>query len=158
MRPLLSPGCSRVPMRRKSESLPMTSVMGHSYCRSVAGCRFAMRVRHTHWRKEVAQERSYLCVEKMSRRIFKFGSAVMWRHASPGNCWEFALGWFASNSIGRWTMKTAFKVSLVGALGFLAGASAMQVLHAQAVSAPAYLVANIESVNDAATFAQYREA
>jgi uncharacterized protein (DUF1330 family) len=55
-------------------------------------------------------------------------------------------------------MRTAFKMSLAGALGFLAGASAMQVLHAQSAGAPAYLVANIESVNDAATFAQYREA
>jgi uncharacterized protein (DUF1330 family) len=55
-------------------------------------------------------------------------------------------------------MRTAFKMSLVGALGFVAGASAMQVLHAQTAGAAAYLVANIESVNDAATFAQYREA
>jgi uncharacterized protein (DUF1330 family) len=55
-------------------------------------------------------------------------------------------------------MRIAFKISLVGALGFLAGASAVQVLHAQTAGAPAYLVVNIESVNDAATFAQYREA
>jgi uncharacterized protein (DUF1330 family) len=55
-------------------------------------------------------------------------------------------------------MKTLIKMSLVGACGLVAGASAMQVLYAQSASAPAYLVANIESVNDAATFAQYREA
>jgi uncharacterized protein (DUF1330 family) len=55
-------------------------------------------------------------------------------------------------------MKTVLNMSLAGALGLIAGASAMQLLHAQTASAPAYLVANIESVNDAATFAQYREA
>lgn len=55
-------------------------------------------------------------------------------------------------------MKTVLNLSLVGALGFIAGASVIQALHAQMASAPAYLVANIESVNDAATFARYREA
>jgi uncharacterized protein (DUF1330 family) len=55
-------------------------------------------------------------------------------------------------------MKSAFKLSLVAALGLVAGAAAIQVLHAEAASAPAYVVVNIESVNDAATFAQYREA
>jgi NADPH:quinone reductase-like Zn-dependent oxidoreductase len=32
---------SVVPDARKSENLPMTSVMGNSFCRSVAGCRDA---------------------------------------------------------------------------------------------------------------------
>jgi uncharacterized protein (DUF1330 family) len=55
-------------------------------------------------------------------------------------------------------MKTAIQLSLMGALGLVTGAAAMQALHAQTAGAPAYLVANIESVNDAATFARYREA
>jgi uncharacterized protein (DUF1330 family) len=55
-------------------------------------------------------------------------------------------------------MKTAMKMSLVGAVAFLAGASAMQALHAQSAGAPAYLVGNIESVTDEAIFAQYRAA
>lgn len=54
-------------------------------------------------------------------------------------------------------MRTGIKMTLMGVLGLIAGASAMQALHAQAAGAPAFLVANIESVNDAATFAQYRE-
>ena len=55
-------------------------------------------------------------------------------------------------------MKTAIKMSLVGALGIVAGASAMQVLQAQTASAQAYLVGNIETITDEATFAQYRAA
>jgi uncharacterized protein (DUF1330 family) len=55
-------------------------------------------------------------------------------------------------------MKNAFRMSLVGTLGFVAGAIGMQVLHAEAASAPAYLVGNIESVKDEAMFAQYRAA
>jgi uncharacterized protein (DUF1330 family) len=53
-------------------------------------------------------------------------------------------------------MKTVIKMSLTGALGFVAGALGIQALHAQAASVPAYVVANIESISDAATFAQYR--
>jgi uncharacterized protein (DUF1330 family) len=53
-------------------------------------------------------------------------------------------------------MKTAFNMSLMGVLGLIAGAAAMQVLHAQTAGAPAYLGANIETVSDAATYAQYR--
>jgi uncharacterized protein (DUF1330 family) len=55
-------------------------------------------------------------------------------------------------------MKTATKMSLMGALGLACGALAMQVLQAQTVSPPAYLVANIESIHDEAGFAQYRAA
>jgi uncharacterized protein (DUF1330 family) len=55
-------------------------------------------------------------------------------------------------------MKSTIKLSLVGVIGFLAGASAMQVLHAQTATAPAYLIGNIEKVTDEATFAQYRAA
>jgi len=55
-------------------------------------------------------------------------------------------------------MKTAIKTALVGALGLAAGASLMQVLHAQTASPPAYLVANIVSVHDEAMWAQYRAA
>lgn len=55
-------------------------------------------------------------------------------------------------------MNNAVKMSLVGVLGLVAGASAMQALHAQTASAPAFLVGNIESVTDEATFAQYRAA
>src|ERR1700722_19728508 len=53
-------------------------------------------------------------------------------------------------------MKTAIKVSLAGVLGVLAGASAMQVLHAEAASLPGYVVMNIETVNDQATYNKYR--
>jgi uncharacterized protein (DUF1330 family) len=40
--------------------------------------------------------------------------------------------------------------------GAVVGASLVGVLHAQATETPAYLVANIEQVNDAGTFAKYR--
>jgi uncharacterized protein (DUF1330 family) len=53
-------------------------------------------------------------------------------------------------------MKTAIQLSLVGALGVLAGASAMQVLHAETASLPGYVVMNIETVNDEATYNKYR--
>jgi uncharacterized protein (DUF1330 family) len=54
------------------------------------------------------------------------------------------------------TMKSMIKMSLAAALGLVAGALGMQALHAQTSSVPAFLVANIESISDAATFAQYR--
>lgn len=53
-------------------------------------------------------------------------------------------------------MKTVFNLSLVGGLGLVAGASLMRVLAAPAASPPAYLVANIQSVSDEATWARYR--
>lgn len=41
------------------------------------------------------------------------------------------------------------------ACGMFAGAFAVSVLHAAAVQVPAYLVANVEQVNDPAQFAKY---
>lgn len=40
--------------------------------------------------------------------------------------------------------------------GAVVGASLMSALHAQTTETPAYLVANIEQVNDAGSFAKYR--
>jgi uncharacterized protein (DUF1330 family) len=55
-------------------------------------------------------------------------------------------------------MNTAIKMSVTGALGLIAGVLGVQLLHAQTTSVPAYLVANIQTVNDEATWAQYRAA
>jgi uncharacterized protein (DUF1330 family) len=57
-------------------------------------------------------------------------------------------------------MKPVSKMAIVGAVAVIAGASAMEVLHAQTVTAPApaYLVANVEEVKDDAMLAQYAVA
>jgi uncharacterized protein (DUF1330 family) len=53
-------------------------------------------------------------------------------------------------------MKTAMKVALASAFGALAAVSTMQVLQAQTATQPGYIVINIQSVSDQATFDKYR--
>lgn len=47
---------------------------------------------------------------------------------------------------------------VAGACGLIAGASLVQLLHAQSVQTPAYFVANIEQVTDEQTMDRYRTA
>lgn len=53
-------------------------------------------------------------------------------------------------------MKPIYGVAATALCGALAGASLVQGLHAQSVSAPAFFVANIEQVTDPVTMAAYR--
>jgi uncharacterized protein (DUF1330 family) len=56
-------------------------------------------------------------------------------------------------------MKSVDKLVLVGVLGVIAGASTMEVLRAQTAAVPpAYVIANIEEVKDAAMLAEYGAA
>ena len=57
-------------------------------------------------------------------------------------------------------MKSAYKVALASAFGVIAGAFAIEEIHAQTTTAPApaYLIANVEEVKDGAMLAKYGAA
>ena len=55
-------------------------------------------------------------------------------------------------------MKTTYGVALAAICGAVAGASMVSALQAQPPDAPAYFIANIQQVTDAALYARYRAA
>ena len=55
-------------------------------------------------------------------------------------------------------MQSIYKTLVAIIFGFVAGALSIAALRAQPSSAPAFVIANVEDVKDAAIFAQYRTA
>jgi uncharacterized protein (DUF1330 family) len=55
-------------------------------------------------------------------------------------------------------MKNIPGMAAAAFMGIIVGALLMKALHAQAPGAPAYYIANIESISDPATMARYRAA